>query len=101
VSTEDRVLKLENAFTTLVELVRNMDERMDDSNARTASGETNLAALSQIVLEVETNLVALSQIVLELAQSQKRSDERLDKFTERVDRLADTVEKFINESRDG
>ncbi|HEY0324278.1 MAG TPA: hypothetical protein VGC66_25250 [Pyrinomonadaceae bacterium] len=91
-STEDRVLKLENAFATLVGLVRNMDERMDESNSRIAV--------------IESNLGALSQIVLELAQSQKRSDERLDKvterldkLTERVDRLADTVEKFINESR--
>jgi archaellum component FlaC len=82
-TTEERLLRLENAFTTLVELSRNMDERIDDSNERQSTLENNLSAL-------ENNLTALSQIVIELAQAQQRTDERLD-------RLAALFERHISE----
>lgn len=75
-TSEERLLRLENAFATLVELSRNMDERMDESNARQST--------------LENNLTALSQIVVELAQAQRGADERLD-------RLAALFERHISD----
>ena len=73
-STEERVIRLENAFSTLIELARVQSERLDEPNER-------LTALGN-------NLTALSQIVVEIAQGQRRADERLD-------RLAALVEQHI------
>ncbi len=71
-TTDERVLRLENAFSTLIELARVQSERLDESNER-------LTAL-------ENNLTALSQIVVELAQGQRRTDDRLDRLTALVER---------------
>jgi hypothetical protein len=62
-TTEERLLRLENAFTTLVELARNIDERLDDNDSRENTLEANLSALSDIVAEV--------------AKNQRRTDEQL------------------------
>ncbi len=75
-TTEERLLRLENAFTTLVELARNMDERMDRSGSRMDMFAANLSALSEIVGEV--------------ARNQKRTDEQLNN-------LASLVERYIRE----
>lgn len=82
-NTEERVLRLENAFATLGELTSNMDERMDDSSARQSVFENNLAALSQIVVE--------------LSQAQRRADERAARSDERLDRIAALFERHISE----
>ena len=73
-TTEERLLRLENAFATLVELARNTDERLDDNNSR--------------VTTIEANLSALSDIVAEVAKNQKRTDEQLNN-------LAILVERYI------
>jgi uncharacterized coiled-coil protein SlyX len=77
-TTEERLLRLENAFTTLVELARNIDERLDDQDSR--------------INTVETKLSALSDIVAEVAKNQKRTDEQLNN-------LAALVERYIRENR--
>ena len=89
-TSEERLLRLENAFATLVELSRNMDERMDESNARQSALENNLTALSQIVIELAQSQHELTQSQHELAQSQRRTDERLD-------RLAALFERHISD----
>jgi len=75
-TTEERLLRLENAFTTLVELARNIDERLDDNNSRVSTIEANLSALSDIVAEV--------------AKNQRRTDEQLNN-------LAGLVARYIRE----
>jgi ABC-type transporter Mla subunit MlaD len=72
-ATEERLLRLENAFATLEELSRNMNERMDDSNARMNEFDKRLAAL---------------------VEAQGRTEENLNS-------LIVTVEKFIGEGRNG
>jgi uncharacterized coiled-coil protein SlyX len=79
-TTEERLLRLENAFTTLVELARNIDERLDDQDSR--------------INTVETNLSALSDIVAEVAKNQKRTDEQLNN-------LAALIERYIRENSKG
>ena len=74
-STEERLLRLENAFTTLVELARNSDERMDRTHSRMDALESNLSALTDIVGEV--------------ARNQRRTDEQLNN-------LAILVERYIS-----
>lgn len=102
-TVEERVIKLENAFSTLaqlaarsdsrtseneqslrtlVELARVQSERLDESNERLAA--------------IESNLVALSQIVVELGQAQRRADERMAQMDERLDRLAALVERHVS-----
>jgi uncharacterized coiled-coil protein SlyX len=75
-TTEERLVRLENAFTTLVELARNIDERLDDNDSRVNTLESNLSALSDIVAEV--------------AKNQRRTDEQLNN-------LAVLVERYIRE----
>lgn len=74
-TTEERLLRLENAFATLVELARNIDERLDDNDSR--------------VNTIEANLSALSDIVAEVAKNQRRTDEQLNN-------LAILVERYIS-----
>lgn len=74
-TTEERLLRLENAFTTLVELARNIDERLDNNDSR--------------VTTIEANLSALSYIVAEVAKNQRRTDEQLNN-------LAFLVERYIS-----
>lgn len=76
-TTEERLLRLENAFATLVELARNIDERLDDNDSRASSIEANLSALSDIVAEV--------------AKNQRRTDEQLNN-------LAILVQQYIRGS---
>lgn len=77
-AAEERLLRLENAFATLVELAGNIDERLHDNNSR--------------VTTIEANLSALSDIVVEVANNQRRTDEQLNN-------LALLVERYI--TRDG
>jgi hypothetical protein len=74
-STEERLLRLENAFATLVELARNIDEQLDDNDSR--------------VNTIEANLSAITDIVAEVAKNQRRTDEQLNN-------LAFLVERYIS-----
>jgi predicted nucleic acid-binding Zn-ribbon protein len=58
-TAEERLLRLENAFATLGELSRNMDGRMDDSNARMDEFDKRLAALVEAKGRTEENLNSL------------------------------------------
>ena len=87
-TTEERLLRLENAFTTLVELARNIDERLDDYNSRTDTLEANLSALSDIVAEVAKNQRRTDEQLNILTANQRRTDEQLNN-------LAGLVERYI------
>jgi ABC-type transporter Mla subunit MlaD len=79
-TTEERLLRLENAFTTLVELARNFDERLDDHDS--------------LINTLGANISALSDIVAEVAKNQRRTDEQLNN-------LAALVERYIREGGKG
>ncbi|HVG34094.1 MAG TPA: hypothetical protein VM911_13480 [Pyrinomonadaceae bacterium] len=74
-TTEERLLRLENAFTTLVELARNIDERLDNHDSRMHTFEANLSALTDIVAGI--------------ARNQQRTDAQLSS-------LAALVEKYLH-----
>jgi archaellum component FlaC len=88
-TTEERLLRLENAFATLVELAGNIDERLDDNNSRSDAIEANLSALSDIVAEVAKNQRRTDEQLNNLTINQKRTDEQLNN-------LAILVERYIS-----
>jgi hypothetical protein len=114
-TTEERVLRLENAFATLSEmvaqeasrtdavlqLVREHDERMKAEAARTDT-------LLQLVRDHDERLVeqtgwinSLGSGMAELTAAQQRTEETVNRLAERVDKLAETVERYVSEGRDG
>jgi uncharacterized coiled-coil protein SlyX len=93
-TTEERLLRLENAFTTLVELARNIDERLDGHDSRMNTFEANLSALSDIVAEVAKNQRRTDEQLNSLAANQRRTDEQLNS-------LAALVERYIREDGKG
>jgi hypothetical protein len=62
-AADERLLRLENAFATLVELNRRMEERKDRFNAR------------QSVFQ--NDLTVQSKMIVELTRAQRHADERL------------------------
>ena len=105
-ATEERLLRLENAFATLaelasnhherisgleqsfqmlVELARSADERMDQHLAwinqlgeAQANTETKMAALTDAQIRTDEALSRLAESQAKLAESQAHSDQRLD-----------------------
>jgi uncharacterized protein YoxC len=98
--TEERVLRLENAFSTLIELARTQSERMDEYGRRTeelAQGQKELTraqtelteaqtGLAEAQKQTEANLSALMTIVAELGRAQLRTEQALANLSEKVDR---------------
>jgi archaellum component FlaC len=62
-TTEERLLRLENAFATLVELAQNTDARIDRINEAQARTEANLEALTVIVSEIGRKVGTLTDNV--------------------------------------
>ncbi len=127
-TTEERLLKLENAVATLSDLAAKADARSGDMDKHfrmlteltvsasermdTQMDWINTLGAGQAELEVKVAALTDAQIRTEealasLAQAQKRTEEaltsltgRVDQLTTRVDKLADTVERYI-EGRNG
>jgi peptidoglycan hydrolase CwlO-like protein len=99
-STEDRVLRLENAFTTLVELAAEQNRRMNDQQRRVERLEDSLVTLIELTRshhegldEVKAELRAAQadteRKIGALADAQIRADERSAGLTDAMRRLAD------------
>jgi hypothetical protein len=83
-TTEARVLPLENAFTTLVELARVQSERIDDANERQRQFDAHLNVLGE----------RMTELVIEqtkLAAAQVKTEQALSAPTAKVDKLADII----------
>jgi hypothetical protein len=86
-SAEDRLTRVENALSTLVELAQKADERMtrleesqrrtDESQRRTDEGIRSLLAIAEI------------------------HDREIAMTNERLNALINTVERFVSKSEDG
>ena len=122
-TTEERILKLENAFSTLAQLAAGQDERTSSlaqlaaqSNERTSKLEQNGQKLEQsiqLLLEIaqtqssriddhdehkrqtDAHMDVLGQRMTELVTAQVQTEKMLVALGERVDRLAETVERHI------
>jgi conjugal transfer/entry exclusion protein len=81
VSTEERVAQLESAFATLVQLVRDHGERFD----------THLAWINQLgaaQVNSEQKIAALVDAQIHTEAVAAATNERIDRLTELVERLA-------------
>lgn len=88
-SSEERLARLEDAFTLLIQMSQNMDERVDELSHRTdermdeliaaqANAEAKIAALADAQIRTEDALQVLTQRVTELVDTQAHTDRRLD-----------------------
>ena len=83
-TTEERVLRLENAFVMLTELVRNAEERSDDHDkwinelgAAQANSEAKIAALADAQIKNESAIASLTLKMAALADAQVKTEEAL------------------------
>ena len=86
-STEDRLLRLENAFATLVEIQRGLEERFDNH-------EQWINELGAGQVELRATQVELQAAQVELTKAQTRTEERLNA-------LIDVFERHLSEGREG
>ncbi|MBA3767362.1 MAG: hypothetical protein H0W99_10310 [Acidobacteria bacterium] len=125
-SIEDRVINLEQAFLALntlakraderhdsvsesikllTQMIQHHDERFDRSEAEQSNADARIAALADAQIRTEDALKELSATqsnadtrIAALADAQIKTEEALAKLTEKLDSLADTVERHIKES---
>lgn len=79
-SVEDRLLRLENAFATLVEIQRGLEERFDTH---------------------ETWINELGAAQVELTKAQARTESSIAETNERLNSLIDVFERHLSEGRNG
>lgn len=88
-STEDRVLRLENSFNMLVELARTQSERMDEYERR--SGE-----LAEAQKQTEAHISVLAEVMSELGRAQTRTEAALTRTEVAVTSLTERFEQYIS-----
>jgi ABC-type transporter Mla subunit MlaD len=104
---EERILRLENAFSTLVELARTQSERMDEYERRTEDFhrwmedlQRRMEGIAELQEQTGSNLSALTEIVADLGRAHQRTEEKLAQTNEQLSALAATVNRYI-ESKGG
>lgn len=116
-TTEERLLRLENSFSSLselaakseantaqlIELARNADERMDDHEkwinelgAAQANSEARIAALADAQIKTEAVITSLGQKVDSLAQQVGELTAAQSATDRRLNALIDGLSKFGN-----
>jgi hypothetical protein len=93
-STEDRLLRLENAFTTLVEIQRGLEERFDNH-------EQWINDLGAGQVELRATQVELRAAQVELTKAQARTETVVAETNERLNALIAVFERHLSEGRDG
>lgn len=95
-TTEERLLRLENAVTTLSELAAKSD-------ARTAELERSFVTLTELAvsaserMDTHTEWInALGAAQAQLTEAQAQTEQALASLTARVDQLSETVERYIS-----
>jgi hypothetical protein len=83
-NTEARVLRLEDAFTTLVELARVQSGRIDDTDERQRQFDAHLNVLGERMTELVVEQT-------KLAAAQVKTEQSLSTLTAKVDKLADII----------
>jgi methyl-accepting chemotaxis protein len=91
-STEERVLQLENAFRTLVELAHTQSERMDEYERRSEELAVRMEKVAVRMEEVaeaqkqtEAHISVLAQVMADLGRAQTRTEGALASLTERFE----------------
>jgi predicted mannosyl-3-phosphoglycerate phosphatase (HAD superfamily) len=121
-TTEERLLRLENAFTTLSELAAKSNERHDSADDRldklltlALSADERMSQQQAWINELGAEQVRLARAQAdltaaqghlaaaqaELAAAQARTEAALAETNERLNNLINVVERFISEGRNG
>jgi chromosome segregation ATPase len=102
-STEDRVLRLENAFATLVELAAEQNRRMSDQQRRVERIEESFVALIELtrshhdgIEELKAAQTDTERRIGALADAQIRSEERVTGLTDAMQRLTDAMQRLAD-----
>jgi uncharacterized protein YukE len=103
-TTEERVLRLENAFATLSEMMAQEKSRTDtllqlvrDHDDRSEKQMGWINQLGSTQAQMETNLSALTAIVSDLGRAQTRTEDALTALVRRVDALAEMMERHVHD----
>jgi transcription elongation GreA/GreB family factor len=99
-TTEERVLKLENAFATLSELVAQEKTRTDVLLQLVRDHDERMNQQLTWINHLGAESANADARIAQLADAQIRTEEAITRLTERVDRLAVTVERLV-EGRNG
>jgi chromosome segregation ATPase len=102
-SAEERVLRLENAFSTLVGLARTQSERMDEYERRSEElaeaherrskeiaeaqkqTESRIEGLAEAQKQTEAHISVLAKVMAHLGRAQTRTEKALASLTERFE----------------
>ncbi len=114
-TTEERLLRLENAFATLSELAarcnerhNNADDRLDKLLTLALSADERMSQHQVWINELGVGQARLAQAQAELtiaqgqlAAAQARTEAVVAETNERLNNLINVVERFISEGRNG
>ena len=110
-STEQRLLGLENAFVTITRLAESMDGRMDQHQAwinqlgeAQANTDARIAALADAQIHTEERMARVETALASLAEAQARTEGALTKLAEaqaHTDRRLDTLIDVVRGLRNG
>jgi anti-sigma-K factor RskA len=99
-STEERVLRLENAFHTLVELARTQSERMDESDHRferlVDEYDRRFAEVAEAQKQTEAHISVLAEVMSELGRAQTRTEVALTRTEAALTSLTERFEQYIS-----
>ncbi len=99
-STEDRVLRLENSFNMLVELARTQSERMDEYERRSEEFadefERRSRELAEAQKQTEAHISVLAEVMSELGRAQTRTEAALTRTEVAVTSLTERFEQYIS-----
>ena len=98
---DDRLLRLENAFATLVEIQRGLEERFDTHEQwinELGGAQTELTKSQADLAQAQAEL---AQAQAELAQAQARTEAVLAETGERLNSLINVFERHLTEGRNG
>ena len=110
-NTEDRVLRLENAFSTLVELARTQSERMDESDHRfdklvdeydrrfdkiVDEHARRFAELAEAQKQTEAHISVLAEVMADLGRAQARTEAALTRTEGALTSLTERFEQYVS-----
>jgi hypothetical protein len=88
-STEERLLRLENAINLLVDLARTQSERMDEYERRSEE-------LAEAQRQTEAHLSVLAEVMADLGRAQTRTEVALTRTEAALTSLTERFEQYIS-----
>ena len=95
-TTEERLLRLENAFATISELAAKSDERHNSADDRLDKLLTLALSADERLNQQQMWINELGAAQVELTRAQARTEAALAETNERLNNLIGVVERFIS-----